>query len=372
MIKLLLLSLLSCTACFAQSVTIPQIPYSPEHYVCYKTHEPVTIDGIPDEPQWNKVNWTNMFTDISGGSKTAPRFLTRARMLWDENYFYVAAEMEEPHIWATLRNRDDRIYNDNCFEVFIDPDGDTRNYCELEINALNTVWDLLLTGTYRDVRKPAVSGWDIKGLKTSVSIKGSLNNPDDKDTGWTAEIAIPWKALRELTSASVPPHNNDQWRINLMRVEWESMNDGSTYRKRVNPDDGSPRTDYWCWSPQGLVSMHYPEMWGFVQFSEKSVGTGEDKFIRNAEDEARWFLRRLYYAEKNYYGKNLKYTSDPEVLELNDQIIPGYITPAVIECTSSMFEASVTTNDRTGRISIDHNGIIRSSNTHKQQQTSDQ
>lgn len=63
-------------------------------------------------------------------------------MLWDETYFYIYAEMEEPHVWGTLKERDTVIFYNNDFEVFIDATGDTHNYYELEVNALNTAWDL--------------------------------------------------------------------------------------------------------------------------------------------------------------------------------------------------------------------------------------
>ena len=56
-------------------------------------------------------------------------------MLWDDQFFYVGAELEEPHVWATLTERDSVIFHDNDFEVFIDPDGDTHLYYELEMNA---------------------------------------------------------------------------------------------------------------------------------------------------------------------------------------------------------------------------------------------
>lgn len=69
--------------------------------------------------------------DIEGDRKPRPRFRTRVKMLWDDNYFYMGAEMEEPHVWATLTERDSIIYRDNDFEVFIDPDGDNHNYYEI-------------------------------------------------------------------------------------------------------------------------------------------------------------------------------------------------------------------------------------------------
>ena len=66
------------------------------------------------------------FQDIEGDKKPRPRFRTRAKMLWDDQFFYVAAELEEPHVWATLTKHDSVIFHDNDFEIFIDPDGDNQ------------------------------------------------------------------------------------------------------------------------------------------------------------------------------------------------------------------------------------------------------
>ena len=88
-------------------------------------------------------------------------------MLWDDGFFYVGAELEDPHVWATLAKRDTVIYNDNDFEVFIDPDGDNHEYYEFEMNALNTVWDLQLSKPYKDGGR-AVETWNIEGLRTAV------------------------------------------------------------------------------------------------------------------------------------------------------------------------------------------------------------
>ena len=104
-------------------------------------------------PAWASAPWTETFVDIEGYRRPEPRFKTRAKMLWDDEWFYVAAEMEEPDLWGTLTERDSVIFRDNDFELFIDPDGDTHGYYELEVNALGTPWDLLLIKGYP---RPAV------------------------------------------------------------------------------------------------------------------------------------------------------------------------------------------------------------------------
>jgi len=122
----------------------------PRTYAVYRAAGAVRVDGRLSESDWAEAPWTADFVDIEGDDAPAPRFRTRAKMLWDEEALYVAAELEEPDVWATLTQRDTVIFYDNDFEVFVDPTGTTHNYYELEVNALETVWDLMLLTPYRD------------------------------------------------------------------------------------------------------------------------------------------------------------------------------------------------------------------------------
>ena len=172
----------------------------PKSYWCQRLDQ-VVIDGNLDE--WSNVAWTDYFQDIEGAGKPEPRFKTRAKMAWNNDYLFIAAELEEPHVWATLTKRDTIIFYDNDFEVFIDPDGDNHHYYELEVNALETAWDLLLTMPYRDFGH-VIDSWDISGLDVGVAIQGTLNNPEDQDQGWTVELALPFRVLEECNSKGVP------------------------------------------------------------------------------------------------------------------------------------------------------------------------
>ena len=337
MIKYLLVILLIAAQLVAQPVTNPKIDFSPKPYVCYKAASPINIDGKTDEQSWEKTEWTDTFVDIEGKSKPLPRFQTKVKMLWDEKYFYIAAELEEPDVWATLTERDAVIFYDNDFEVFIDPDGDTHQYYEIEMNALNTVWDLLLIEPYRD-GGPAVNAWDIKGLKSAVHIDGTVNQPNDKDKGWTIEIAFPWDVLKECAHKDAPPKSRDQWRVNFSRVEWKTDVKDGKYQKTIDPKTGkSFPEDNWVWSPQGLINMHCPEMWGFVRFSDKLVGTQAEQFKFNTEENIKWALRQIYYEEKKYFEKNHKYTVDLNELGLTDLKMDGYNAP-FIQITSNLYE----------------------------------
>jgi len=230
----------------------------PKHYECRRAAHPPKIDGRMDEPEWQRAPWSDDFVDIEGAAKPAPRFRTRMKMLWDDEYLYVAAELEEPHVWATLTEHDSVIFHDNDFEVFLNPSGDTKNYFEFEINARNTSWDLFLPKPYRQGGK-ADNSWEIPGLRTAVHVNGTLNDPKDQDRGWSVEMAFPWKAFVE-RSGHGRPGAGQEWRINFSRVEWRVETVEGAYRKLPGKEDN------WVWSPQGVINMHVPEHWGFVRF----------------------------------------------------------------------------------------------------------
>jgi hypothetical protein len=245
----LLLSLL----CLAPVVTFAAFAQNsgpePLSYDCYRAPASIQIDGKLDDPAWKKAPWTSDFVDIEGAAKPTPRFRTRVKMLWDDKYLYIAAELQEPNVTATLLQHDSVIFHDNDFEVFIKPLPKTKSYFEFEMNALNTGWDLFLNKPYDEDGEPDNS-WDIINLKTAVAVQGTLNNPKDTDRGWTLEIAYPLNAFD--SRQHVPaPREGTCWRINFSRVEWKS---------------GNPKEDNWVWSPQGVIDMHVPDRWGYLRF----------------------------------------------------------------------------------------------------------
>ena len=317
----------------------------PKSYVCYRSDKVINIDGRIDDEIWEKTEWTDEFVDIEGTLKPLPRFKTKVKMLWDDNYLYIAAKLDEPHVWAKLKQRDTIIFFDNDFEVFLDPNGDTHQYFEFEMNAYNTVWDLLLVRPYRD-QGSAINGWNYNNIKTAVFVKGSLNNPDDIDDYWSLEIAIPWVDLMDCAETDVPPKNGQQWRINFSRVEWQTEVKNGTYEKVINPATKRPfPEDNWVWSPQGVVNMHLPEMWGFLQFSDKPAGSEVVKFVYNKDEDAKWALRQIYYEQIRFFEKNKKFASSLKELGLTKLKIDDFTINNKIQTTKNLFEASIV-NDK--------------------------
>jgi len=336
------------------------IEYNPRGYVCQRTESPIVVDGVMDEQAWVSAKWTEEFVDIEGALKPLPYLKTRARMLWDSTYFYISAFMVDPDLWGTLTERDAVIYHDNDFEVFIDPNGDSHEYYELEVNALGTEWDLLLVRPYRD-GAPAVNAWDIQGLKTAVSLDGSINDPTDRDAGWAIEIAIPWTVLSQCAHRQTPPGDGDTWWINFSRVHWElDVVDGS-YVKRVDSATGRNLPEYnWVWSPQGLIAMHYPEMWGLVQFSTDSAGTEPAEFTPPDDLQIRNALWQLYYAQREHEMAHGSFCSDYEDLVLPPIEVDGFSWPPSLHASRRAFIAESVSADSTQSLTINQEGRMRS------------
>ncbi|MDO4228288.1 MAG: carbohydrate-binding family 9-like protein [Capnocytophaga sp.] len=304
---------------FNTTRTIAQSKPEPKSYITYRVTERIEIDGKDNEPSWQKALYTDNFIDIEGVK--IPHLKTNVKMLYDDTYFYFYAKMEEPHVWATLKERDTVIFHNNDFEIFLDPDNDSHNYYEFEINALNTVWDLFLTKPYRETNK-ILDGWDINGLKSAVYVSGTLNNSSDTDDFWSVEIAIPWAAMREAHKQNNIP-TNKFWRVNFSRVHWDfDLTDGR-YNKKKGAD-GKYLPEYnWVWSPQWKISMHEPELWGYVYFSDKVIGQ-KDTFNVPKDEAIKRYLYDLYHFSKSNTPQKLITKTKKGTIITEKKIVPTF------------------------------------------------
>ncbi len=315
-------------------IPTPHVPnFAPQVYHCKRAVKPFVLDGNLDKDFWKDAPWTADFVDIEGDIRPKPRFRTRAKMLWDNQNFYFGAELMGDEIWAHVTKRDDVIFRDNDFEIFIDPDSDTQCYCEFEMNALNTVWDLLLTKAYRDGGRP-MNGFDLKGLRTAVKIDGELNNPSAHNIRWMCEIVMPFETLLECLGQSAGcPKTGDFWRVNFSRVQWKVDVQNGAYVKRTDPATGnSLPEDNWVWSPTGIVNMHYPELWGFVFFSD-----GEETYSVPEDEYRKWELRRMYYAQHACLDETGHF--DGELKPFCEDL------PVKVQVTDHFFEMSCPSSD---------------------------
>ena len=301
----------------AQSIDInyDRLLRIPLQYTVLRTSEEIVVDGKDNEEDWNKAPWTPLFTDIETGAEIDSKRRTQCKMLWDDEFLYLFARLEEPNLWASLTEHDSPVFQDNAFEMFIDPDGSNFNYFEFQINAKGTVWDLFLPKPYRNGGNNLTS-WDMKGLKKAIQLDGTLNNPSDTDKSWSIELAIPFKSVR--MSGNKSPGNGTIWRMNFSRVQWDfdTLN-GQYFRKRNSSTGKLLPEHYMVWSPQGIINLHYPERWGYVQFSD-SISPKD--FLSEKTENLKLVLWKYYYLQQEYKNENGKYAS---TLKQLDRIYSG-------------------------------------------------
>ncbi|KQC29796.1 carbohydrate-binding family 9-like protein [Flagellimonas eckloniae] len=309
---------------------------TPKSYIAYKTLEKIKIDGDGSDNSWSKTDWSDSFIDIEGVK--LPKYKTQVKMLWDNTYFYILAKLEEPHVWASLKIRDTIIFHNNDFEVFIDPDSDTHNYYELEVNALNTVWDLFVTKPYRN-ENVVLNDWNISGLKSAVKVNGTLNNPNDTDTGWVLEMAIPWAVYKKgYFKKNIPL--DKFWRVNFSRVNWDfQISDGNYERKQ--DAHGKLLHEYnWVWSPMGVINMHEPEKWGYVYFSSNEVGQ-QDSFSIPQDEKIKWELYKMYRVQNAHFKEHEAYFTSIDSLMATEIQVEGKVLEPILENHSTGWNLSI-------------------------------
>lgn len=354
---LLLISLCS-HFCYAQFEGREELFVIPESYTVLFTPVSPGIDGKIDDPVWQRVPWTKSFRDIEGIKKPEPPPLdTRVKMLWNDTCLFIAAEIQEPHVWAYLKDHDAIVYHDNDFEVFIDPDNNTHQYYEIELNAINTVFDLFMSKPYRN-GSGAMIAYDLPGMRTAVSIRGTLNNPSDEDKGWTVEMAIPFRAV-SIGNGTRVPREGDLWRIGFSRVEWDTEIRDGKYVKKKNANGRDLPEHNWVWSPQGLVNMHYPERWGYLQFSKKTPGETPPAFTLPYAEKQKQYLWLVYYKQKDYFQKNGRYALTlPDIgISATEPVIDGQTSKLTLEASGRQFMAIITSG--TGIWSVNDEGLIQ-------------
>jgi hypothetical protein len=97
-------------------------------------------------------------------------------------------------------------------------------------------------------------------------------------------------------------------------VEWLHDVVGGTYRKIAGKSE-----DNWVWSPQWVVDMHRPELWGYVQFSSRKPG--EAAFMVDPAWEVKSILHDVYYAQRAFRDSTTRWAQTLDQLRLG--------TPAV-------------------------------------------
>jgi len=142
----------------------------------------ITIDGKLDEALWKTLRAYDEFVVIDPDTLVPPGHATHVRLFNTERGLYVGVDMEQPAgtLVKRLSGRDVRSLNRDSINITLDTSGEGRYGFWFGIN----LGDSLMDGTVLPERKFS-SEWDgpWRGATTET------------ETGWSAEMFIPWAAV---------------------------------------------------------------------------------------------------------------------------------------------------------------------------------
>jgi Carbohydrate family 9 binding domain-like len=193
-------------------------------YLVHRAAAPLRIDGILDEPAWNRSEKAGPFVRSTDGKPASAA--TVARLLWDERALYVAFQAEDSDVSTPFERDDDPLYTSNVVEIFLNPSGDLTRYVEIEVAPSNALFDASFVGRRQNMDR----SWS-SHARHAVRVDGTLNDSRDVDRGWTVELAIPF----EMLPGSPRPRTGDEWRFNLYRLR-QPPGEGQALSPPLVPD----------------------------------------------------------------------------------------------------------------------------------------
>lgn len=170
--------------------------------IATKINSSLHVDGILNETEWMQAPISPRFTQIEPYQGAVPNFETSVKVLYNKQFIYFGIFSQDPlgrkAIRATNFQRDFNYMAHDLITLTFDGFNDKRNAMCFASNAFGVQRDYLsFDDLYYDVDWDGL--WKVRTTRT--------------DSGWYAEIAIPWQTLRyKKTSDSL-----QNWGFNMYR-----------------------------------------------------------------------------------------------------------------------------------------------------------
>jgi hypothetical protein len=167
------------------------------------------------------------------GAGGPPRLATALRVGRRGDRLLVRFDGRDRGVTATLNRRDDPLWKEDVFEVFLAPPSAPGVYFEFEVNPLGALFDAR-------VESP-------DGRRETMRVDVSWNCP-----GFSARVRRRpgrWSALLTIPLAPLAPEPAGVWRANFYRI------------------DRGEADEYSAWSPTGAdpPDFHRPGRFGFLE-----------------------------------------------------------------------------------------------------------
>jgi hypothetical protein len=169
----------------------PPSPYSIE-----KRRGEISIDGKLDEAAWQRA--TPMPIRYDRLKKVAGEAAT-VRLLWDEKFLYAAFQVPDTNILAPKVERDGPVWRSDCVELFLMPNRHAGVYWEIEISATGDIYDALCTKYSDRWSSDMKVEKSFQGLQFGRMLRGTPNQSNDRDAGYTMEVAVPFDQLPDFS-----------------------------------------------------------------------------------------------------------------------------------------------------------------------------
>lgn len=166
-----------------------------------KVTAPPKLDGRLDDPIWQKAVPIAGFKQREPDEGQDASERTTVRIAYDQANLYIGAVLDDSvpaEIRASELRRDNTLDSDDTFSVLLDTYHDHRNAFVFRVNPRGTRFDALV----RNESRFYYADWDEQWTAAAVLT----------ETGWSVEIAIPFKILRFTGAAS------QSWGLNFERV----------------------------------------------------------------------------------------------------------------------------------------------------------
>jgi hypothetical protein len=159
---------------------------------------PPVVDGLLAEGEWDDAAVVSSFMQYEPRRGAAATMPTEALLMYDSTHLYIAfRSWDSAPLTARLTRRDAELLEDDAVVVVLDSYFDRQSAYYFITNPLGTQLDGRVANDGRTVDRT----WDATWLSAAAT----------SDTGWTAEIAIPF------TSIKYTAGEGSTWGINLGR-----------------------------------------------------------------------------------------------------------------------------------------------------------
>lgn len=210
-------------------------------YFCKKIDNDILVDGNVNKLEWANIEEVSLKENITGDY---PKMTTHVKAIWNEKFLYFLFNCNDNFVKATMTEFNDKLYEEDVVEIFLDDDNDLKTYIEIEVNPLNAVLHYNINNNLK--------GDALGYARVDKCILSAVRVINDSSV-INYEIAIPFSEF--VTALNSPPKIGDSWGINLFRI-----------------DRGNDSVDeYSAWSPTGVLNFHKPSFFGKIVFISATV-----------------------------------------------------------------------------------------------------